>query len=134
MKTARLARLYLLLPLAFALAAPQARAFEVNDFLQAQGRDPGREVITPLAPVAPRERNLRGQNRARDAVRRGEILSLEEVARRVQGRYPGRLLDVRLDESGRRPIYYLKMLTRDGRVMNLAVDARTAQVLGTTGR
>ncbi len=134
MKTAHIPILCLLLLPAFALAAPPAHAFEVNDFRQVQGRDPGRELVVPLAPVAPRERNLRGQSRARDAVRRGEILSLEEVARRVQGRYPGRLLDVRLDESGQRPVYYLKMLTRDGRVMNLAVDARTAQVLGAAGR
>lgn len=132
-------KIFRLLPIALIAAATlapvAATAFEIGDGRRAQSSiDPGREMVSPLAPVAPREPTLRGQNRARDAVRRGQILSLEDVTRRVQTRYPGRLLDVRLDESGRQPVYHLKMLTRDGRVMLLAVDARTAQVLGVAGR
>ncbi len=126
----------LLLALFFAAAWPPAaaRAFDPGDLRQAQSRDGAQDLVTPLAPMPPRERNLRGQSRARDAVKRGEILPLEAVAQQIQQRYPGRLLDVRLDESGRQPIYHLKMLTRDGRVMRLAVDARNAQVLGVAGQ
>ena len=87
-----------------------------------------------MTPVRGFASSGRGQNRARDAVRRGEILSLEQVAARVQSRYPGRLLDVRLDESRGSPVYHLKMLTRDGRVLRIAADARTAQILGVGGR
>lgn len=126
--------LLLALVLAAALPSAAAQAFDFGDTRQAQNGDRGRDLVAPLAPMPPRERNQRGQNRARDAVKRGEILPLEAVAQKIQRRYPGRLLDVRLDESGRRPIYHLKMLTRDGRVMRLAVDARNAQVLGIAGQ
>jgi hypothetical protein len=91
-------------------------------------------AAAPLAPSVPRNREAPGQRRARDAVKRGEIRSLDEVTTVVQRRYPGRLLDVRLDDNRGRPIYRLKMLTRDGRVLNVAVDARSAQILGVAGR
>lgn len=121
-----------LLAVSALVLTPASGAFELDRLSQSQDR--GAPLAAPLAPVTPPPGALRGPGRARDAVRRGEILSLETVAQRVQARYPGRLLDVRLDDSAPRPIYHLKMLTRDGRVLQLAVDARTAQVLGVSGR
>lgn len=122
-----------LLAVSALVLTPASGAFELDRLSQSQDRG-GAPLAAPLAPVTPPPGTLRGPGRARDAVRRGEILSLETVAQRVQARYPGRLLDVRLDESAPRPIYHLKMLTRDGRVLQLAVDARTAQVVGVSGR
>lgn len=113
-----------------------ALAFERGNLqtVQDNGRRGAPSFAAPLVPLTPSLREERSQNRARDAVRRGEILSLEQVAARVQSRYPGRLLDVRLDESRGSPVYHLKMLTRDGRVLRIAADARTAQILGVGGR
>jgi hypothetical protein len=72
-----------------------------------------------------------GRDRARDAYRRGKIVSLDRVMTVVQRRYRGRVLDVRLDE--RRLIYHLRVLTRGGRVLRIAVDARNARVLSAQG-
>jgi hypothetical protein len=119
-------------------AAGAAAAFDPGWLFEAQnrsrdGRDGG-SLANPLLPDVPRPRRDRGPSRARDAVQRGEIRSLEDVAARVQSRYPGRLLDARLDQNGARWVYRLKMLTREGRVLTIAVDARTAQILGVGGR
>ena len=126
---------------AFAAPAPAA-AFEPGGAWpgQFQGKvqkvqDRGKRrppAAQPLWP-APSAREGKTQRRARDAVKRGEIRSLEEVTSVVQRRYPGRLLDVQLHDNRGRPVYQLKMLTRDGRVLNVAVDARTAQILGVAG-
>ena len=87
-----------------------------------------------VAPRAPRQRSnpgWGGRNRARDAYRRGEIISLDRVMSVVQRRYRGRVLNVRLDD--RRLIYYLRMLTRRGRVLRIAVDARSADIISVRG-
>src|SRR3546814_491067 len=54
------------------------------------------------------------QYQAREAVREGRVLPLGKVLARVQQRVPGRLLDANLVEHGGRPIYLIKMMTKDG--------------------
>ena len=122
--------------LSFLTAAEPAVALDARGsdaglrFLPAQG-----EFHSPfVAPRVPRQRSTPGwggRDRARDAVRRGEIVPLDRVMTKVQRRYPGRVLNVRLD--GRRLIYHLRMLTRRGRVLRIAVDARTADILSVRG-
>lgn len=117
-----------------ALGALPARAFDNNGVHRAQNRSSRPGLATPFVPTIPPNPERRGPGRARDAVQRGEIRPLEEVTARVQQRFPGRLLDAHLEQNGRRWTYYLKMLTHDGRVLNIAVDARTARILGVSGR
>ncbi|MDH3239999.1 MAG: hypothetical protein OEO83_04965 [Alphaproteobacteria bacterium] len=72
-----------------------------------------------------------GRGRARDAYRRGKIVSLDRVMTVVQRRYGGRVLNVRLDD--RRLVYHLRVLTRRGQVLRISVDARNARILSATG-
>jgi uncharacterized membrane protein YkoI len=72
-----------------------------------------------------------GRGRARDAYKRGKIVSLDQVMNVVQRRYGGRVLNVSLDD--RRLVYHLRVLTRRGRVMRISVDARNARILSATG-
>ncbi len=65
-------------------------------------------------------------SRARDAVRDQQIRPLGEVLSVVQGRFPGRLMDVQLHGQW---VYRVKLLGSDGRVRVIAVDARTARIL-----
>ncbi len=69
-------------------------------------------------------------DRARDAVRAGEILPLQTVLSRVTGQFGGRVIDVDLKggRGGRAWIYRIKMLTPDGRVREVIADAATGQV------
>lgn len=110
-----------------------AHAFDAAAIRQVQDRSRRNGLESPFVPRVPRNPAPRGSGAARDAVQRGEILPLEQVMARVQGRFPGRLLDVRLNRSNGRWTYYLKMLTHEGRVLNVAVDARTARILGVAG-
>ncbi|MGE0651051.1 MAG: PepSY domain-containing protein [Alphaproteobacteria bacterium] len=110
------------------LTVQDRRDWRVQD--RRQRRPPAAQ---PIVPAPGNNRDGRTQRGARDAVKRGEIRSLEEVTSVVQRRYPGRLLDVQLQDNRGRPVYQLKMLTRDGRVLNVAVDARSAQILGVAG-
>lgn len=111
----------------------QGRRDRSYDFApQRDNRGRGSRAI-PFVPRPPREPDYRSRDPARDAVRRGEIRSLAEVTGVVQRRFPGRLLDVQLDRSRRAWVYHLKVLTRSGRVLWVAVDARTARILGVSG-
>ncbi|MDX1484798.1 MAG: hypothetical protein R3229_09970 [Alphaproteobacteria bacterium] len=98
-------------------------------------RRPKDDYISPYTrPPAPDRRfdpDWGGRDRARDAYRRGRIVSLDRVMSVVQRRYRGRVLDVRLDN--RRLIYHIRLLTRRGRVLRIRVDARTAEILSPGG-
>ena len=122
--------------LALVVTANAATAFEDRAWRQGEKRQWAQgDYHSPfVAPRVPRQRvnpGRGGRNRARDAYRRGEIVSLDRVMSVVQRRYRGRVLDVRLNE--RRLIYHLRMLTRRGQVLRIAVDARTAEILSVRG-
>ena len=71
-------------------------------------------------------------NRARDAVRAGQIVPLRAIAQKVRGQYGGKIIDVRLNRSGnpRNWRYAVKVLQPDGRVLIVSVRASDAQILG----
>lgn len=87
-------------------------------------------VFLMLAPVGPVwAQALRDYEIARDAVARGEILPLSQVLQQVQRLYPGRVIDVELDEDDGLRIYEIEMVTPDGRYVEIEVDATTGTVL-----
>ena len=68
-------------------------------------------------------------NEARDARRQGEVVPALRVISAVRQRYPGAdVLDAEL-EGGAAPRYVIKILTRDGRRLDIVADARTGQIL-----
>ena len=71
-------------------------------------------------------------NRARDAVRSGQILPLRTIAAKVRSQYNGKVLDVRLNRRGdpKNWRYTVKVLRPNGRVVIVNVRARDAQILG----
>ena len=71
-----------------------------------------------------------GHDRARDAMRAGKVMALEQVWSAVRGQVPGRLLDARMSERRGVPVYELRVLRPDGVVVGVTADARTGQVLG----
>lgn len=84
-------------------------------------------ALALASPVAASE-----HNRARDAVRAGQILPLRTIAAKVRSEYGGKVLDVRLNRTGgpRDWHYSVKVLRPDGRVVIVNVRARDAQILG----
>ncbi|MCD9028350.1 PepSY domain-containing protein [Luteimonas sp. BDR2-5] len=64
---------------------------------------------------------------ARDGVRRGTLVRLEQLLADAERRYPGRVIEVELDDDDDE--YEIEILMRDGRVVELTYDARTGRLL-----
>lgn len=73
-------------------------------------------------------------DRARAALKAGEVLPLQEVLEKVQRSHPGELLEVELEREDGHWVYELKLLQSGGRLLRLDVDAKTAAVLRTRQR
>ena len=83
--------------------------------------------LTGLA--APGAASPRDHDRARAALQAGEVLPLARVLEAVARSHPGDVLEVELERDDGRWIYELTVLQRDGALLKLEVDARTAEVL-----
>ena len=68
---------------------------------------------------------------AREALRRGEILPLTRILPIVQQRVPGDVIKIKLDDDDKRIEYEVKVLTPNGRVIEVELDARTGRILKT---
>ena len=66
---------------------------------------------------------------ARQLRLQGRILPLELIVRRVEALYPGRVLEVEMEERGGQYVYEIEMLDAGGSVRNMKLDARTGALL-----
>jgi len=67
---------------------------------------------------------------AREGVRGGRLVPLEQVIRNIARQTPGRLLDAGLEGGGDRPVYRVRWQTNDGRRIDYIVDARSGAIIG----
>lgn len=83
------------------------------------------------------------QDRAREDVAAGRILPLATIVERATGQFGGTILDAEYecddDDHGDRNRlprrrYELKLLTVDGRILELDYDAATGELIGERGR
>lgn len=89
----------------------------------------GSALAAELIQGRPDVRDRYTADEARDAVRSGDVLPALRVIRDVRQRYPGaEVLDAEL-ERGSQPRYIIKILTRDGRRVDVIVDAQTGAIL-----
>ena len=70
------------------------------------------------------------EDRARDAVERGEILPLERVIARLKRAVQGEISGVELEREGRRWMYEFKIIAPSGRMNEVRIDAKTGEVIG----
>ena len=78
----------------------------------------------------------RDRRAVRLAVDAGEIVELDRVLEQARSRFPGRILKVELeggDGVASGWIYEVKILQDDGTVIDVALDARTLEVLEVEG-
>ena len=68
-------------------------------------------------------------DRARRAMEAGEILKLSEILRVAETARPGRVIELELDRDDGRWIYELELLSPDGRLYEMEIDAATGAVL-----
>ena len=65
------------------------------------------------------------QDRARSAVEGHEILPLPRVVSEVRRSFGGRVIEVNLERKRGRYVYELKLISADGRIVEVEVDAAT---------
>lgn len=63
------------------------------------------------------------------AVKKGEILQLSEILRRVKPHIEGKILEIDFEESKDKTIYEFYVLDRTGRRVEYEIDARTGRIL-----
>ncbi len=67
--------------------------------------------------------------RARDAVRRAEVLPLAEILPAVEARLGGRVIEVEFERDDGRYLYEFELITPDGRILEAEVDAASGALL-----
>jgi len=94
---------------------------------QAQKRPPARTPNGYRRDRGDHDRTLRDY-------REGRIRPFAEIRRRVQRTVGGRILDARLDRRNSPWIYRLRVLTDDGQVLAVRLNAQTGRILDVKGK
>ena len=68
-------------------------------------------------------------SRARDAVRSGDAASLKEILAVVRQQYRGEVVRVRLNGSGARLVYNIRLLDTDNRLIEISVNAKSRRIV-----
>lgn len=71
---------------------------------------------------------------ARDAAGSGEIRPLPEILATVEREVPGRVVDVQLDKKTKPWTYRIKVLTQNGNVVSVTVNATSGRIQSVKGR
>lgn len=67
---------------------------------------------------------------SRKALLAGDILPLRTILDKVEQQYPGQVLEVELEHNQQQWRYEVKLLSNNGQLLKLLVDAQTGEVLG----
>lgn len=88
-------------------------------------------LVLALLPIAAPAQSVRRPDYevARDAVERGQILSLAEVLARLQKSHPGRVVEVELEQDDDMLIYEVELVTETGRLIEVEIDAATGAIV-----
>jgi uncharacterized membrane protein YkoI len=66
---------------------------------------------------------------AQEAVERGEILPLAQILRQLDTDHPGTVVEVELEYAYGIRVYEVELITRDGRLIEVDMDAATGKIL-----
>lgn len=86
-------------------------------------------ALIALGSVGARAGDDSDQDRVRDAVRSGEVMSFDTLRQRLLKSHPGEVLELELEREHGRWIYEVKLLQPDGRIVKLELDARSGELL-----
>lgn len=75
----------------------------------------------------------RDHDDARRALEDRKILPLRTILDAVEGQFDGRVLEVGLDHDDGRWLYEVKLLAPDGRIVEVKLDAASAEVVSARG-
>lgn len=88
--------------------------------------------LTPQAPAAAQEEDPEPDHElARQALQRKEILPLDQVLAAIRDRMPGEIVEIELERENERWIYEVEIIDETGRMRDVLVDAKNAEIIGT---
>ncbi len=70
---------------------------------------------------------------AHEALLRAEVLPLAQVLAQVEAQFAARLIEVEFEQKAGQYIYDFELITVDGQIIEVEVDAATGQVLKVEG-
>ncbi|MCF6215691.1 MAG: hypothetical protein L3J58_05905 [Emcibacter sp.] len=127
------------------VAAPQGKAAKsqgidikvISKYIAQERRQPvENSLIKPAVRANPLRNKIYRQDKAREAMRSGHIVSLSVIRKQVRQSFPGKIIDVRLLEPKNKNlpyIYRVKVLRKDGKLLMLNLNAATAKIVGVKG-
>lgn len=68
-------------------------------------------------------------DRVRRAVLSGQLRPLEEIMAKARAEYGGHILDTEMEEKHGEPVYEIKLLDNNGRLVKLVYDARDGSLI-----
>jgi len=86
-------------------------------------------VLGVASGVTAGDHKPREQDAIRDALRRGEVLPLMQVLDIAAKHVPGDVIEVELEHEKKLLIYEIKILSQQGHVRKLKIDARTGTLI-----
>ena len=83
-------------------------------------------LVSGPAQIVQADDDYREAKRLRES---GEIMPLEEILKNVRRAYPGRILELELENERGRVIYELEILGADSIVREIYIDAKSGELL-----
>ena len=75
------------------------------------------------------------QDEALKGRKKGDLIPYGQISRQAEQRFGGRVVGQKLRQTGPgKWVYELKLLNEDGKVMSVVMDAKTGNVIKTSGR
>lgn len=99
-----------------------------------------RTVLAPLLALAllaattPAGADEDDHERARRAVQAGQVVPLRTILDNVARDFPGDVIETELEDRHGTPVYEIKVISPEGRVMKVYYDARDGSVLKVKGK
>lgn len=91
-------------------------------------------LLVAAAAPSPASAEADDHSRAREALRAGRILPLEQIVAKAKADFGGEVLDVELEDERAGLRYELKLMAADGRILKLEYDAATGALVHVKGR
>lgn len=91
-------------------------------------------LLLVAAAPSPASAETDDHSRAREALRAGRILPLEQIVAKAKADFGGEVLDVELEDERAGLRYELKLMAADGRILKLEYDAATGALVHVKGR
>lgn len=86
-------------------------------------------LLSLAAAAAPALADRDDHDRARRALDAGEILPLSDILATVHAVQPGRVIEIELERDDGRWVYELELVSPEGQLYDIEIDAATAMVL-----